>query len=385
MPVPDNMFNLTDHEMAEMMFANLKQLLNQVRAMNAERQKRSIKFAFSPFLPLSPNNMVSIVSHITQLIADKQYKTATEEIKSAISLSLKGIRYYTTYDRNSLWFAVVSGYLGWMVYIVSLIYEDQDNLNVPNQGTQLSRRYKGMIVLFFFLLSISTFVVLYVQHVVWTNFIYILLPCPIWLAVCLRFDIYKQIVGWISSIGPHVPYLMMTFIGLQGCVLGFYYKQVMTVPMFVFAVWPWIAKRDQLEQAIGLFPLIPVGTRELQFDLVVFGGVVAVLTACLVIRSFAKRQLARRKLFLIYGFQIVMMIVAIVIMRHTASLAAHDKRTPLVSQIISWIILVIGILEPFIVTTDIKCRLFAIALGWMAPYILLCISYPFYIPYAVQF
>jgi len=42
---------------------------------------------------------------------------------------------------------------------------------------------------------------------------------------------------------------------------------------------------------------------------------------------------------------------------------------------------VLGVINPCLVTTDIRCRLFAIALAWISPFILLGISYPF--PYTL--
>jgi len=31
-------------------------------------------------------------------------------------------------------------------------------------------------------------------------------------------------------------------------VVGFYYKQLMLLPMLAFAVWPWLTRREQLDQ-----------------------------------------------------------------------------------------------------------------------------------------
>ncbi|XP_052799562.1 GPI ethanolamine phosphate transferase 1-like isoform X1 [Mya arenaria] len=386
LPMPDNVFDVSDEEMAQMLYANLQQLLAQVQGMREERETRSIKFAFTPFQPLSAGTLEDIKDRISRQLASKQFKEAIQECQQSISLALRGIRYYTTYDRNHLWFAVVSGYVGWMVYLVSLMFEENDVSASMPYPAQLSRRYKAGIIFFFLLLAVITFVVLFVQHTVWTQYIYVLLPYPIWLAVCLRFDVYRQMLVFSGSLKPLLPYIALTFLGLQAGVMGFYYKQLMVLPILCFAAWPWLSKQDLLDKgimiqwsascvAMGVFALIPTGTRELQFNLVVIGGVLAIIVAFYVMRSFANRQLARRKQFLIYGFQILMMALAIFIMRHTAALAANDKRTPLVSQILSWIIFILAIVEPFLVTTDIRCRLFAVALAWMGPYILLGISY----------
>jgi len=31
-------------------------------------------------------------------------------------------------------------------------------------------------------------------------------------------------------------------------VVGFYYKQLMLLPMLAFAAWPWLTRREQLDQ-----------------------------------------------------------------------------------------------------------------------------------------
>ncbi|WAR03939.1 PIGN-like protein [Mya arenaria] len=266
LPMPDNVFDVSDEEMAQMLYANLQQLLAQVQGMREERETRSIKFAFTPFQPLSAGTLEDIKDRISRQLASKQFKEAIQECQQSISLALRGIRYYTTYDRNHLWF-----------------------------------------------------------------------------------DVYRQMLVFSGSLKPLLPYIALTFLGLQAGGI----------------MIQWSASCV----AMGVFALIPTGTRELQFNLVVIGGVLAIIVAFYVMRSFANRQLARRKQFLIYGFQILMMALAIFIMRHTAALAANDKRTPLV---------ILAIVEPFLVTTDIRCRLFAVALAWMGPYILLGISYPFF-------
>ena len=41
----------------------------------------------------------------------------------------------------------------------------------------------------------------------------------------------------------------------------------------------------------------------------------------------------------------------------------------------------LGVIEPFLVTTDLRCRLLTILLAWMSPFILFSISYPFHVKY----
>ncbi|KAL4223574.1 hypothetical protein ACF0H5_017044 [Mactra antiquata] len=388
LPVPDELFNLTDNELAEMLFANLRQLVEQCEALRDAKQKTSIKLFFKPFKPLTDEGVVSLENMIRSKIDKKEYKEAIEDSRRGIEVALKGIRYYTTYDRQNLWFGIVSGYIGWMIYLVSLIYEDHCSLTTPNQGPQLSRRFKGLIISFFLLLSVMIFIVLYVQSTVWTNYFYILIPCPIWLAVCLRFDILKQMVFLASTLKSLFPYLFLTFCGLETLVLGFYYRDVMSVVIVLFAAWPWIFKREELDKrivmqwsasciAVAFFPAIPTGTRELNFNLVVFGGIVAIAVACIIVKTFASKQLAKRKLFLIFGFQICVLAICVFIVRHTAEMAATNRRTPFISQALSWVFLLLGAIEPLFVTTDIRCRLFTIALAWMSPFVLFSISYPF--------
>ncbi|XP_053375455.1 GPI ethanolamine phosphate transferase 1-like isoform X2 [Mercenaria mercenaria] len=386
LPVPDQMFNITDHEMSEMLFANLRQLLAQCETLRDDRQSTSMRLTFSPFRPLDSDAVTNLQNDLQTKINSGRYSEAIDEVRRGIDLALKGIRYYTTYDRQNLWFSIVSSYIGWMIYLVSLLYEDHCGLSSSSQGPQLSRRIKGLIMGFFGILSVIIFMVLYVQSTTWTHYFFILLPCPIWMAVLLRFDVFKQMVGIGTTIVPLLPYLMLTFAGLEVIVMGFYYREIMSFGLVCFAAWPWIFKKDEIERRIlihwsvscltvAFFPAIPTGTRELNFNLVVVGGLVAIAVACFIVKTFATRQLAKRKLFLIFGFQIFILAVSIFIMRHTAEMAATNRRTPLISQTLSWIFLGLGIIEPFLVTTDIRCRLFSIALAWMSPFILFSISY----------
>lgn len=386
LPVPDQLFNITDHEMSEMLFANFRQLLAQCEALREDRERTALRMTFSPYKPLSDDAGANLQNAIQAKINNKQYTEAIKEAKRCINMALRGIRYYRTYDRQNIWFSIVSSYIGWMIYLVSLLYEDHYGLSTSCQGPQLSKRFKGLIIGFFSLLSVIIFVVLYVQSTAWTNYFFILLPCPIWMAVLLRFDVFKQMTSIISTILPLLPYLLLTFIGLEVVVLGFYYREVMSLGIVCFAAWPWIFKKDEIEKRIliqwsvscltvAFFPAIPTGTRELNFNLVVLGGLLAIAVACFIVKKFASKQLAKRKLFLIFSFQIFILAVSVFIMRHTAEMAATNRRTPLISQALSWLFLGLGIIEPFLVTTDIRCRLFSIALAWMSPFILFSISY----------
>lgn len=386
LPVPDNLFNITSHEMAEMLFANMQQLLAQCKRLREERERTSIKIAYKPFQPLLPANMATLQHTVKSLIFRMEYSKAIEKAKTGINLAVEGIRYYTTYDRNYLWFSVVSSYIGWIVYMLSLLYEENNLLNLSNQVPQLSIHFKGIFVAFFSILGVTIFIILYVQSSIWTTYFYILLPCPIWMAVCLRLNVLQHMSSVMATAKPFVLYIILAIFGLESIVLGFYYREITSLVLACFAAMPWIFKSDIFDQRILLhwcisclcvafFPMIPTDKRELNFNLVVFGGVLTIAVACFIVKTFANKQLARRKLYLIFGVQICIMAVSVFIVRHTAEMAATNRRTPLLSQALSWIFLVLCVIEPFLVTTDIRCRLLAICLAWMSPAILLSISF----------
>lgn len=385
-PIPEGLYNLTDQEMAELLFANLRQLFAQFEAMESLRREESIKLTFKPFKPLAENRVGDTTGRLRKMIDDKHYADAIKEIKFNIQLAQKGIRYFQTYDRFPLWFGIICSYIGWMVYVMTVLAEEYTNKGLPGQGTQLSRRVRGFVIAFFSLVSAIIFCVLYAQSTLWTNYIYILLPCPLWMVVCLRIENVFQLFSVLPSLKTTLPYILLSLVGLECIVIGFYHMEVLSLVLVCLGVWPWIMKKHQIDKkllfhwlasclTLSFFPLLPTRSRELNFNLVVFGGVLVIAVACFLVKTFAAKQLAKRKLFLIFGFQIAVIAVSVLIVRHTAEMAATNKRTPLLNQVLSWIFLGLGLIEPFLVTTEVRCRLLTIALAWISPFILFSISY----------
>lgn len=162
-PVPEYLFDLSEHEIAEMLFANFLQLLDQYRETRKKRESESLQFSFTPFKALSEDKAKVIVANIERLIKEANYKEAIQACKEKINLALDGLHYYRTYDRLTLWFSITLSYLGWMIFLVGIIVEENCNgsENKPAVIPQPSKVVRAAIVGFFAVLSITVFTILY--------------------------------------------------------------------------------------------------------------------------------------------------------------------------------------------------------------------------------
>ncbi|MCO5610597.1 hypothetical protein L7F22_064836 [Adiantum nelumboides] len=131
LPVP--YLDLNEEDVAEAVFANAKQILNQF--LQKSRLKQATSLNFKPFIPLM--GYAKVLKEIRKLIEHKQYEAALQSAQELIGLSLAGLHYFQTYDWLFLMGTVTMGYLGWMVYVLLYVVRNYTSF-VSHQFTAVS-------------------------------------------------------------------------------------------------------------------------------------------------------------------------------------------------------------------------------------------------------
>ncbi|RUP42936.1 alkaline-phosphatase-like protein [Jimgerdemannia flammicorona] len=106
---------------AQATFVNAKEILAQYQVKYD--MKQSTELFFKPFAPLSnaTHTPTILVSRIQSLIDEARYDEAELLCLTLIDLSLRGLRYFQTYDWLFLRGIVSAGYLGWMLYSLNYV------------------------------------------------------------------------------------------------------------------------------------------------------------------------------------------------------------------------------------------------------------------------
>lgn len=129
-------------EKAEASLVNAQGILEMYRVK--EEQKMATQLRWRPFRPFSeevgtPDQRVAAIA---DLIASGKYEEAVEESDSLIGLTNDGLRYLQTYDWLFLRVLITVGYLGWMAYALTTVF----NLYVVQQSLPTERSLVGIVV-----------------------------------------------------------------------------------------------------------------------------------------------------------------------------------------------------------------------------------------------
>lgn len=83
--------------------------------------KQATSLFFKPFVPLT--GYKTILAYIDEHISNGEFETAMLSAKELMRLALDGLHYFQTYDWLFLMSTIITGYLGWMIYIFLHILE----------------------------------------------------------------------------------------------------------------------------------------------------------------------------------------------------------------------------------------------------------------------
>uniref|UniRef100_A0AAX7THG6 GPI ethanolamine phosphate transferase 1 n=1 Tax=Astatotilapia calliptera TaxID=8154 RepID=A0AAX7THG6_ASTCA len=331
--------NNSERFMAESMYTNAIQVLEQFKMKMMQKKETTLSFLFTPYQLLTESKQAEFTQKARILIQLEKYEDAISLCQSLISRSLEGLVYYHTYDRFFLGCSVVLGFVGWTSYVVLVILKTHASLNRHPNLTKQVRIYSRLLCT---CVAVVITLFLLIQRSPITYYIYCLLPIPVWYSVLKD----AQNFTCVSLTVRNKPGCCMAVYFCCPQVVSFFHRAMLTVGLAVLSLWPFLsglfgkAKSRSLSWLVGClclaaFPLMPVVGREPNIHLMLLVAV------CAYVPSLTHSSLQQK------------------------------QGLPLLNQIISWSTLASSIFVPLLSSTRLFHRLLSIFLSLTSTYLLL--------------
>ncbi|KAI5067181.1 hypothetical protein GOP47_0017709 [Adiantum capillus-veneris] len=403
--LPVAYLDLNEVDVAEAVFANAKQILNQF--LQKSRLKHATSLNFKPFMPLM--GYEKVLKEIRELIEYKQYEAALRSAQELIGLSLAGLHYFQTYDWLFLMGTVTMGYLGWMVYVLLYVVRNYTSFvshpfNTVSKSKAAPNRNKSVRTFGAATMGVWS-IILMVEHAPILYHLYLALAMLFWTEILS--DANFLCIIWKTVRSARINFflrvalaLTVTILLLEVLVLSFFKREVYTgvfiaggvvgavvvscniqglsmIPAFVWASC-WF---------LSGFTLMPVQISDDILFVVGSGAVVLVLAfwSRWLDQSLPVDQALRsivcgpfyksRKSSKIFYIQALLVTMSIGMVWISTFIRAQKRGLPLPIQFINWFLAGISIILPAFSSPEILGRLTSIFLGFAPPFLLLSIGY----------
>ncbi|KAK6185837.1 hypothetical protein SNE40_007983 [Patella caerulea] len=379
--LPKDYLNITDWQKAEALYTNALQMLEQYEVKMNQVKESSIAVTFRPYKELTPTKKFESLKYLRTLMKNGLYQQAIKEGDLLIKTTLEGLNYYQTYNRLFLGASIVSGFLGWMAFILQQALQE-------NSTIYLHRESDLQQTTLFVILGLLVLIVLLVQHSPWTYYLYCLLPVILWNKATqgLKFVIHhlnvikerKKIVTLSLSI-------FINLLGLQILVLGFFYRELLSIGLVGMALWPFFNLSVSFNKIsiigwcvscllVAVFPLLPLVGRNSNIVVVVVSGLVEFMLGVVIVWWEHKRY-KRKRINWILIIEFILILAATCVVYITKSSIKSGYGLPLYCQIFSWLMLLICPCLPLLSENSVEERLTSVGLSFLALYQLMCITY----------
>ncbi|KAI7850090.1 Phosphatidylinositolglycan class N-domain-containing protein [Circinella umbellata] len=375
---------------AEAAFANAREILAQYQVKHDEKERDEL--FFRPFQPLSGlNSPDTFVKDIRDRIEAGEYIKAEILSQELIQLSLRGLRYFQTYDWLFLRGIITAGYVGWCMYCLVFVIK----YYLLARPTERPLSKSG--VLFIDILSISAFITLgsmiWIQKMPLMYYAYSVFPVYFWnqimrhrntLTAGLQLSIQR---GWSMFILGFIAFILI----MEALVYSFFKREVLSACFVLLSIWPIVASKRMRNEHLKLlmawvcscictsvFTLLPVEKGE-DINLVVLSGIVGISLGAGLVWNLISTSRINHRLATLMIVQLIVMLVSIVLVYSTSKSLQQRNGLPFINQISSWAIVVFSTLLPFVYrgkpTDDYLARLLTICFAFGPLMVLLSLSY----------
>ena len=371
--------------LANSIYANARQLLEQFRVKAERIRSTSLPFTFKPFHKLTLAETGDYKLRIRNYIRSRTYQEAIDLSKHLISLVKEGVRYYHTYHRPALMLVTTLSFLGWISYIMLVILE-QGVTGRPGKSTY---RYpvKTAVVM------TTTFILLLLQKSPPLYYFYYGIAVIAWSYVWRNkqtmvhaLHTAKQNTAETFKIAAAIIFVLC---GLELLVLSFFFREILTVILLLLSLWPFFTSlaagnlRLCLSWtctclALSIFPLLPVVGRSANYLFVTVSGITA--TGCFTysFRHFKQFlftpdwQHVHSKLFTL---QTIILAIASFVPLLTNFFFTRKEAIPVLINVFSWCTVLLSVTAPFFGPKRLLGRLLHIAVSLYTIFILLSTSF----------
>lgn len=377
---------------SQSIFANLRQLVEQLRVKEERIYQTSLPFKFTPFSKKSSSEFKSDIAQIDKLVNTNQHQQAIELSYKLIEICRDGVRYYHTYHRFWLYIVLTIGFIGWILCTLLTILQESMQKLAPFQ----SRNSVSKPPLWPFVLLVVTSILLFYQSSPILYYLYYTLPIACWSYLWTHKAVVSR--SWqLAKQNPSVLFKSLGAVIFVGCglellVLSFFFREVLSVMLILLSIWPFLtelgAKKLKLSLAwlitcvlLAIFPLLPVVGRNAKYIFVTFSGLFAVAVC---IYLFLNPQLqyllctpdsGSLKPKYLFRFQIVLLGVSSFVPIITNWFFAQKESIPLFLHLFSWTTLVISVAAIHFGPKGLPGRLLYIALSCYTVFVLLSTSF----------
>ncbi len=273
---------------AESVFANVRQLMEQVRVKAERIESNSLPFTFRPYPSLTLPEMITRRHEIHELLKKKSYERAIDLCKNLAVECKEAVHYYHKYHRLFLKGVMSAGFVGWMLCILIAILEDhlQPEHRLRASPSASSSSPLAIIIA----LCLVTWSLLLYQASPLLYYAYYTIPVLCWAHVWRK----KGVVWYTWQQARHNPVrvfqgVLLLFLGtgtLELMVLSFFRREFLSILLVLLSLWPYFTElvRRQVKLCVlwtvvclllAVFPVLPVVGRNANYSFVCLSGVMA--------------------------------------------------------------------------------------------------------------
>jgi phosphatidylinositol glycan class N len=378
---------------AEGLFANVRQLLEQLRVKEERLYSNSLPFLFRPFSKFTMSEMVERRVKINKLIKEKQYQMAIDLSKLMIDVIKEGVRYYHTYHRSSLFVTMTMGFCGWITCVVLTILQENTKRRQPIYGAGSSPQGVPTVAI---LLLFTTYFLLFCQSSPILYYFYYSLPIVCWAYVWRKRSTFLHVYHLLkqnpSRVFKVVVAIIFVLCGLELLVLSFFFRRALSIVLLILSLWPYLTELVSSNFKVcvswtvsclllAVFPHLPVVGRDANYTLVILAGVSASLTCLFLLRLPRLRFILTtpdsgvprpNHLLLI---QCVLLFVSAFVPAITNRYFAQKAAIPFIINIFSWFNLLFSLTTVHFGPKSLPGRLLHIVLSLYTVFILLSTTF----------
>ena len=353
--------------LADSLYANARQLVEQVRVKTERTQNSSLPFLFRPFPGLLPAELSKRMAEIDTLINAHHVQRAADLSRSLIALCKEGMKYYHTYHRLPLKVAVTAGFVGWLACVLVAILEEKS----PPSGRRAGANSGGVghcspkMVLVQVAAVVAIVMVLWYQSSPIQYYWYYALPLVCWSYVWVRRSAFRA--AWQGMATNRVlllkgaVHLVGVVVGLEALVMSFFYREVLSAVLVVVSILPFLTSSSSrpwlcsvwtiLCLALAVFPMLSVVGRATNLILASAPGLSLSVVGALLLASPTTRALLVSPggpgghTFLLW-VQVVLLGVASLTPGVTHWYFRRKESIPLLVHLFSWLALTVSSFAP---------------------------------------
>ncbi|KAK4058189.1 Glycosyl phosphatidyl inositol anchor synthesis [Microbotryomycetes sp. JL221] len=345
-------------------FANAQQILAEYQVKSDLKQARAI--SFRPFPELSGTTSVEQYKHrILELIQEGNFDLAQEISMELVSISLRGLRYFQTYDWFLLRSIVTIGYAGFVAYSTKFIIQRHVLKTVTTDSSP--SKLVPVIALATFVALASRF---YIEHAPPSYYLYTLFPCLFWSQVLKDTTSFQQLRRSRQfSMNGFLIGLPVASTVLQTMVAGYSSRQLFSILLFGMGIlWPYVGLSYTFKRRnraivvmwmtscllLAIFPMLPVEKGE-SIPIILAGGASFLVLGQsslkwlhLMNQNCRQKSTTLKRAMDHLNLELLLTGLCMAITAGSAHSLQQKKGLPIVNQVAGWAILVTSIVTPIV-------------------------------------